>query len=140
MIIPMQGADYEQNNFSRILVLLSFFIFLIFIVPLYRITYRIVNEKETKARESMKMMGLTDSSYWLSWAAYYTIIVTLISFICVILLSSLIKTDPVIMFIIIWAYGTSLFGYALIMQSLFEKARTAGGFATTVYFIASFFD
>jgi ATP-binding cassette subfamily A (ABC1) protein 3 len=136
----MKGADYEQNNFSRVLVLLAFFIFLIFIVPLYRFTFRIVAEKETKSRESMKMMGLTDSSYWLSWASYFAILVTIISLIIVIMLNSLIKTDPVIMFLICWVYGMSLFGYSLIMQSLFTKARTAGGFATTVYFIASFFD
>lgn len=97
-------------------------------------------EKESKARESMKMMGLTDSSYWLSWATYYALIVTLISIICSGMLGQLIKTNASIMFIIIWVYGISLFGYALIMQSIFNKARTAGGFATTVYFVTSFFD
>ena len=44
------------------------------------------------------------------------------------------------MFTLVWLYGMSLFGYALIVQSFFDKARTAGGFAAVVYFIASFFD
>lgn len=140
LIVPMSGADYEQSSFSRVLVLLSFFIFLVYIVPLYRFTYRIVAEKESKARESMKMMGLTDSSYWLSWISYFAILVTIITIIIVALLGRLLKSSPGILFIIFWVYGMSLFGYALIMQSLFAKARTAGGFATTVYFIASFFD
>jgi ATP-binding cassette subfamily A (ABC1) protein 3 len=109
-------------------------------VPLYRITFRIVNEKESKARESMKMMGLTDSSYWLSWASYFALTVTMISIICVIMLSSLLNSDPVVLFIIFWIYGMSLFGYALIMQALFDSAKTASGFATTVYFVTSFFD
>lgn len=140
LIIPMQGRDYEQNDFARLLVLLSFFIFLIYIVPLYRITFRIVSEKETKARESMKMMGLTDSSYWLSWASYFALLVTMITLICVVMLRNLVKSDPTVMFVILWVYGMSLFGFALIMQSLFDKARTAGGFAATVYFVTSFFD
>jgi ATP-binding cassette subfamily A (ABC1) protein 3 len=140
LIIPNRGEDYEQNDFARILPLLSFFLFLIFIVPLYRITYRVVAEKETKARESMKMMGLTDSSYWLSWVSYYALVVTMISLICVIMLGSLLRTSGLVIFIIIWIYGMSLFGYALIMQAIFNKARTAGGFATTVYFVTSFFD
>jgi len=115
VLIPMQGQDYVEDDFSRILVLLSFFIFLIYIVPLYRITYRIVNEKETRARESMKMMGLTDTSYWLSWTAYFGIIVTIISTIITVLLSGLIKSSGSLMFVVIWLYGMSLFGYALIM-------------------------
>jgi ATP-binding cassette subfamily A (ABC1) protein 3 len=52
---------------------------LMYIAPLSRIISRIVAEKESKAREGMKMMGLTDSPYWLSWMAYYFLIVTIIS-------------------------------------------------------------
>ena len=79
----MKVRSYLKDDFSRVLDLLSFFLFLTYIVPLYRITYRIVNEKETRARESMKMMGLTDSSYWLSWVTFYAFIVTMISVIVV---------------------------------------------------------
>jgi len=66
--------------------------FLMFIVPLYRLVYRIVNEKETRARESMKMMGLTDMSYWLSWFTYYLLTITLIALLSVRQLDGLIKT------------------------------------------------
>lgn len=44
------------------------------------------------------------------------------------------------MFAIVWLYGMSLFGYALIVQSFFSKARTAGGFVAVAYFVSSFFD
>ena len=66
--------------------------FLMFIVPLYRLVYRIVNEKETRARESMKMMGLTDMSYWLSWFTYYLLTITLIALLSVRQLDGLVKT------------------------------------------------
>lgn len=140
LIIPMQGADFVQNDFQRILGFLSFFIFLIYIVPLYRLTYRIVNEKENRSRESMKMMGLTDTSYWLSWFTYYAILVTIISIIITALIGRLIKTSKTLMFVILWVYGYSLFGFTLIMQSLFNKARTAGGVSTTIYFVSIFID
>ena len=39
----------------------------------------IVKEKESRAKESMRMMGLLDASYWLSWLAYYSIQITVIS-------------------------------------------------------------
>jgi ATP-binding cassette subfamily A (ABC1) protein 3 len=83
LIVPMKMRDYYIDDFNQVLTLLSFFVFLTYIVPLYRVTYRIVNEKETRARESMKMMGLSDSSYWLSWISFYACIVTLISAIVV---------------------------------------------------------
>ena len=114
--------------------------FLTYIVPLYRITYRIVNEKETRARESMKMMGLTDSSYWMSWFTYFSLVVTIISIVTTLMLGSLLKSNSSVLFVISWIYGMSLFGYCLVVQALFNKASTAGGFAATMYFIASFFD
>jgi hypothetical protein len=57
-------------------------------LPVYRTLQRIISEKETKARESMKMMGLKDSSYWLSWFTYYLIITVIISILCTILLGA----------------------------------------------------
>jgi len=88
----------------------------------------------------MKMMGLTDSSYWLSWLTYFAMVVTMISLISTAMLANLLKTDTSVVFVLFWLYGMSLFGYCLIIQSLFDKARTAGGFVATIYFIASFFD
>jgi len=52
-------------------------------------TYAIINEKEKKLREGMKMMGLNNTSFYLSWIIQYTIIYTLISIIATILLSNL---------------------------------------------------
>jgi ATP-binding cassette subfamily A (ABC1) protein 5 len=46
----------------------------------YRTSYRIVAEKENKVKESMRMMGLRDTAYWLSWFSYYTLLNTTISF------------------------------------------------------------
>ena len=120
--------------------LLGFFIFNVFIVPLYRLSYRIVNEKETRARESMKMMGLTDTSYWLSLLSYYAIICTAITLIIVYMVSGLLKSNLVLFFLYVWIYGMSLFGLSLVIQSVFEKARTAGGVTATMYFVLSFFD
>jgi hypothetical protein len=44
--------------------------------------YRIVYEKVTRAKESMRMMGLGDFAYWFSWLAYYTIVNTVLVLIC----------------------------------------------------------
>jgi ATP-binding cassette subfamily A (ABC1) protein 3 len=114
MAIPMGATEYVNDMFAQVLGILAFFLFNSYLVPLYRLTYRIVNEKETRARESMKMMGLTDTSYWLSWFTYYFCVVTIISIVGTLMVKDLIKTDKLIFFITIWLFGISLFGYALI--------------------------
>ena len=45
-----------------------------FLIPLYYIVSKLAEEKENKSREGMKMMGLKDSSYMLSWFVFYTCI------------------------------------------------------------------
>jgi ATP-binding cassette subfamily A (ABC1) protein 5 len=59
---------------------LSFFLLIMYVPPVYRTSYRIVAEKENKVKESMRMMGLRDTAYWLSWFSYYTLLNTTISF------------------------------------------------------------
>ena len=46
---------------------------LIYMGPVYTTTYDLVKEKEQRSKESMRMMGLNDLPYWLSWFVFYTI-------------------------------------------------------------------
>jgi len=120
--------------------MLPFFLLLIYILPVYRLISNIVAEKESKARESMKMMGLSDFSYWLSWWSYYFIVVTLISVFCLIILSInvFVNSNKGVIFLFLWVYGNSLFGMCVLLQSFFSKARVAAITGTLVYFGTSF--
>lgn len=113
---------------------------LIYILPMYRLISNMVSEKETKARESMKMMGLTDSSYWLSWFCYYTVVVTVITILVLAILSiNVLKySNRGLIFLYFWVYGMSLFGLAVFMQSFFSNARISGIAGTLVYFGTQF--
>ena len=44
-----------------------------------RFVYRILIEKEKKIREGMKMMGMSNGSFYASWAVYYFIVYTIIN-------------------------------------------------------------
>ena len=74
-----------------------------------------VSEKETRVRESMTMMGLTQSAYWISWFVYYTFFNLLISGACTFILSYyLLKfTDWTIIFIYFTSFGMAQFGFIL---------------------------
>jgi len=59
----------------------------LFILPVYNMVFFIVKEKEQRAKESMRMMGMTDLPYWLSWFVYYTMLNTVTAFLATITLS-----------------------------------------------------
>jgi hypothetical protein len=59
---------------------------IIFKIPYFYLTSKIASEKESKAKEGMKMMGLRDSTYYLAWFILYmsisvftSLVVTVIS-------------------------------------------------------------
>lgn len=117
-LVPFKSDKYVSDSYGLIMQgMLPFFMLLMYILPVYRLISNIVAEKESKARESMKMMGLTDSSYWLSWFSYYFLVVTIISVLCVIILSPTVFTnsDKGIIFLYFWVYGLSLFGFCLLL-------------------------
>ena len=108
MIVPMRMPPWQRDDFATVLTgLLPFFVMIMYIPPVYRTVYRIVSEKENRAKEAMRMMGLKDTPYWLSWFMYYTIVNTLMVFFSwIILVLWVFKyTDWGIIWCAVWLYG-----------------------------------
>ena len=140
-LVPYKSDADIKDDFDRVLrTMLPFFMLLMYILPVYRLISNIVSEKETKARESMKMMGLSDFSYWLSWFVYYFIIVLIISIACTIILSANVFkfSNRGIIFLYFFIYGLSLFGLCILIQAFFSRARVAAITGTLIYFGTSF--
>ncbi len=78
-----------------------------FIPPLYRTVFRIVAEKESKVKESMRMMGMTDFSYWLSWFTYYSIVNLLVSTLSWLVLNFAVfkNSSGFLVWVILWMFG-----------------------------------
>jgi hypothetical protein len=114
---------------------------LIYILPVYSLVYMIVKEKESRCKESMRMMGMSDVSYWLSWFAHYTLVNTVIATIAwLILLINVIQfSRPFYIWIYFWLYGEAVFGQILLIQSFLSKSKFSGIVATLFYFGCTFF-
>ncbi|KAK6641556.1 hypothetical protein RUM44_013268 [Polyplax serrata] len=130
------------------------------IIPLYMvmalsqfITYLlilIVGEKEKKIKEGMKIMGLRDSIFWLSWFIIYAIFTTFLSIISCVLLFSLQvfqHTNYILIFLLTLFYSFSIIMFGFLITPFFDKSRTAGilgNFAVNMmslfYFIQVFVD
>lgn len=50
-----------------------------FLIPLYYIVSKLAEEKESKSREGMKMMGLKDFAYFTSWFVFFLVITVFMS-------------------------------------------------------------
>jgi len=78
---PMPASSNTSDPFTTVLTsTLPFFLLLIFIPPVYNTVFLMVKEKESRIKESMRMMGMLDSAYWLSWYVYYTCVSSSIVF------------------------------------------------------------
>lgn len=98
--------------------------------------FRLVKEKESGAKESMRMMGMTDAPYWLSWFVHYTAINTVVSLCAwgVLLINTIQYSSKGYLLLFFWLYGEAVFGQIVFLQSFFSQSKFAGIVATIVYF------
>jgi hypothetical protein len=101
-----------------------------------------VKEKECRVRESMKMMGLTDTAYWFSWFFHYTVINLAMCFLawlllCVNVIEYSAKFE---IWVMLFMYGEAVFGQIIVVSALFSKAKFSGLVGTVLYYIFFFFN
>ena len=88
----------------------------------------LVTEKEKKIKEGMKMMGLSDMAFWLSWFITYGIImlVTVLITAVISVLAILPNSNFFIVFIMYLGYGLSVISFSFMLTPFFNKAVVAG--------------
>jgi ATP-binding cassette subfamily A (ABC1) protein 3 len=105
---------------------LPFFLIFIYLIPVYYITTKLTEEKESKAREGMKMMGLKDATYYLAWIILNTLIVLVISIIVTILQHIVLNNCSfLLIFFLNFFYGLSFLGSILFCSAVLPSARKA---------------
>ena len=138
---PSKSSKYFKDGFSEAVdgEMWSFFMSLIFVVPLYRFIANTVSEKETKIREAMKIMGLDDFPYWLTWFSYYAIINTVQCIIMILLVLPVFEySNKFLIFLYLWIFGMSLFGFGIFISAFFSTSKTAAISGVMLYFFTSF--
>lgn len=108
------------------------------VIPIYMvaalsqfITYLlilIVGEKEKHIKEGLKIMGLRDSVFWLSWFIIYGVFVAFLSLVSVVLLFSLgvlqyTNYFPVFLLILLYSLSVILIGFMI--TPFFDNSRVS---------------
>ena len=141
-ILPMKYNSYKYDPFSNNLgKLSSYFIVIAYISNLGIYVYRMVLEKETKAKEGMKIMGLTEGIYFLSFFVKYIIISFVDSIIiaCIFVLLLFTKVPFFVLFLIFLLFSLNVFALAFCFQSFIEKTKESLLLSLIIYFTMFFF-
>ena len=120
---PMPASSDTSDPFTQIWTLtLPFLLLLIFIPPVYNTVFLLVKEKESRIKESMRMMGMSDKAYWLSWYVYFTIVSTLICILswAVLLINCIKYSNSLLVLVFFIFYAQAVFSQIVFLQALFE--------------------
>ncbi|XP_053425642.1 cholesterol transporter ABCA5 isoform X1 [Nycticebus coucang] len=136
-VIMGETAVVEIDTFPRGVILI--YLVIAFSPFGYFLAIHIVAEKEKKIKEFLKIMGLHDTAFWLSWVLLYTSLIFLMSLLmAVVATASLLfpQSSSIVIFLLFFLYGLSSVFFALMLTPLFKKSRHVGivEFLVTVAF------
>jgi hypothetical protein len=137
LILPVEQKESMIDPFAIFLESgLILFTLLMYVPIIFRMVHQVVQEKVSKAKESMRIMGMQDLPYWLSYWCEYSVLNLFISGSCWLILTLSIFgwQDSAFLFLILWTFGQSLFGLIIFTQALFSSPKSAAIATTFVYF------
>ena len=139
-IVPnIQAKMMPKGSFTPSLQGFSYTV-LIYIVMAFApyITILLVNlvqEKENKLKELMRIMGTSDVAYWLSWVITYAVIMLF----AVLIMNAITipggifgGSNYLVMVIICYLYGLTIITMAFMFTPFFKNAKSAGLFASLI--------
>ena len=139
-IVAMPYEDYRSDPFSSVIgYFIPFFIVIAYMCPLCLYVYRMVGEKENKSKEGMKIMGLGEGIYFLSYFIQYFFICLIDSIVNTIFLSLLFTKIPFYyLFIVLFLWTLDVFALIFFFQSFIDKTRVALILSLLIYFVMFF--
>lgn len=131
-ITILNGPKADSDAVSATVLRLFIPIYMVISLSQF-ITYQlilVVGEKETKIKDCLKLMGLRDSVYWMSWFIVYALYIVIVSSCCCLILKVtyvFAHSDLMLILVFYMLYGFSLIFLGFAMTPFFNKAKVAGG-------------
>jgi ATP-binding cassette subfamily A (ABC1) protein 3 len=100
---------------------------LAFVWPVTRLVKVFVEEKESRIREGMTMMGLRVSALWLSWMITYSLIFAVMALATVLLtLDSVYEySSRMLIFAFFWMFAMTVLAFCFMVSTFFDRASVA---------------
>lgn len=100
----------------------------------------LVLDKEERLKEGMKMMGLSEFAYNMSWLITFLTQLTLVSgLITGVTADSVFEySDKSYVFLFFFAFSLAIMSFCFLLASIFQKAKTAALLGPLLFFAAFF--
>ena len=139
-MLPMKYVNYKKDKFGEFIgFIIPFFLVIAYMCPLCLYVYRMVAEKESRAKEGMKIMGLGEGTYFLSYFLQYLVINIFVSLINTIIVQFIFTKIPFyFLYIIFFLWAMNVFALAFFFQSFIDSTKFALILSLLIYFIMYF--
>ena len=119
--------SYKYNEFATFAgVYFTFFIVLSYLCPLILYVLKMVVEKESRSKEVMKIMGMSEGTYFLSYFVEYFIVNIIYAFAVGYIACLMFYQIPYLYLVLyLWLYGLNVFALAFFCQSFMDTTRLA---------------
>jgi len=126
--LPMPTPAYKQNPFfTTIGYLLGLTIAMAFLYPVSRLIKAIVEEKETRMKETLSILGVRPLAQWLSWIITASISSTIVAVTVSFTLSFFVmkNSSAVYLLIFILFFSAATTGFSFFIAAFFSRANLA---------------
>ncbi|XP_042198289.1 ATP-binding cassette sub-family A member 5 [Callorhinchus milii] len=116
------GADIFSHLVTSLYFVIAFVPFVNFLL-----INLVIEKKEVK--EVMKVMGLYDSAFWLSWGLLYLVLIFILSLVMAIIAtetSLFPRSSIIIIFPLLFLFGISIIPFSFLLTPLFKNQKIAG--------------
>ena len=139
-MMPMKYVNYKKDDFGEFIgFIIPFFLVIAYMCPLCLYVYRMVSEKESRAKEGMKIMGLGEGTYFMSYFLQYLVINIFVSLINTIITKFIFTKIPFyFIYLIFFLWSMNVFALAFFYQSFIDSTRVALILSLLIYFIMYF--
>ena len=139
-MMPMKYVNYKRDKLGDYMpIIIPFFIMVAYICSLCLYVYRMVSEKESRAKEGMKIMGLEEGIYFLSYFLQYLVINIFVSIINTIIVIFIFTKIPFyFIYLLFFLWGINVFALAFFFQSFIDTTKIALILSLLIYFIMYF--
>ena len=144
-VLPVPSVGHRRNLFySVVKQIFALLYVLLFMYSVFSIIATLVEEKETRVRELLRMMSVQTPSLVLSWYITYGAVFLGLNFLLT--TSSTIgwgvgvfaSTSSSVIFVFFFLFSMSSIGYAYMVHTFFDQAKT-GGVVGMLGFFSSYF-
>jgi ABC-type multidrug transport system ATPase subunit len=139
-VVPMPFGTYRESQFLRTAGNISpLVLVLAFLYTVSQLAKRIVEEKESRLREGMMIMGLGKAAFFSSWIFMYVFKVLITTTVITIVLKQgiLTQSEPTIIFVLYFLFGCSTVSLSTLFSSFFSKSRLTAMVVPILYFLTA---